>query len=92
MKSSKTILDLVPELGDKSLLQERTPHVVKNLIDFWGTSFFVDYVNLITNYTPTKDRPLRQGFPFDSMMELQKIVDKHNEKFPHYKVEISIWV
>lgn len=92
MKTQPTILDLVPEIGETSVLEERSPHIVKNLLDFWGTSFFMEYVDLIINYMPTKDRPARQGFPFDSLMELQKIVDKHNDKFPHYKTRIDIWI
>ena len=83
----KTIKDLVPEIND-SLLERFYPHIAKNIIDFWGTTYFNDYIERLS----VNDRGLREGFPFRVLMELQKILEVHNDKFPHYKKVYTVWV
>lgn len=82
----KSLEQILPEM-ELTLLQE-FPHVAKKLALFWGSIFFNDYVdNLVA-----VERKDRQGFPFHTIMELQKIIDKHEEIYPEFKRPRSIWV
>ena len=84
----KTIKDLIPEIDD-SLLERFYPHVAKNIIDFWGTTYFNEYMEKLS----VNDRgTIREGFPFSVLMELQKILEAHTNKFPHYKRVYTAWV
>jgi len=83
----KTLSDLVNGL-DESLIERFYPHVAKNLVDFWGTSYFNEYVESLS----ITNRGIRDGFPFSVLMELQKILEAHTDKFPHYKKIPSVWI
>lgn len=83
----KTLIELVPELKT-SLIQEAYPHIANNLVEFWGTSYFNEYVSLLG----TTHRNNRAGFAFPILMEIQKIIDAHGDKFPHYRQDTILWV
>ena len=83
----KTLLDLVPDLSE-SVLQRYYPHVAQNLVDFWGTSFFNDYIQQLS----TTNRNDRSGFTFSALMEIQKVAEAHSARFPHYKKVFTAWL
>lgn len=80
----KTLTDLIPN----SILQRDYPHVAQNLVDFWGTSYFNDYIDQLS----TTNRNNRSGFSFEALMEIQKVLDAHADRFPHYKRIYTVWV
>lgn len=89
------LYDMLPELGEKmgsadSIIDARFPHIAKNIIIMWGSSECMDYLDSLINYTPTSDRPDRQGFPFHAIIELNHIMSIHQEKFPTIKSRYSI--
>ena len=81
----KTLEDLVPGV---TVLSKDYPHVAQNIVDFWGTSYFNEYVEKLFS----TNRNSRTGFSFAAMMELQKILDAHLERFPHYKRIYTPWI
>jgi len=83
----KTLIDLVPDLTN-SVLHRDYPHVAQNLVDFWGTSFFNDYIDQLS----TTNRTDRNGFSFNGLMEIQKVAEAHSNRFPHYKKIFTVWV
>jgi hypothetical protein len=83
----KTLLDLVPDLTE-SVLHRYYPHVAQNLVDFWGTSFFNDYIEQLS----TTNRNDRSGFTFSALMEIQKVAEAHSTRFPHYKKIFTAWL
>lgn len=85
-KSSRTLQEILPDMELK--LYEEFPHVAQKLALFWNSPFFNDYIdNLVA-----VERSGRQGFPFHTLMELQKVIDKHEEMYPEFKRQRSIWV
>lgn len=78
--------EVVPQMNLS--IEKNFPHIFKNLSIFWGSSIFNDYVDTLVSV----ERKERQGFPFEVLMELQKIVDKHEEEYPQFKRQRSIWV
>lgn len=80
----KTLNDLIPD----SILEKEYPHVAQNLVDFWGTSFFNEYIDQLA----TTKRNDRSGFSFEALMEIQKVLDAHADRFPHYKRIYTVWV
>jgi hypothetical protein len=81
----KTLEDLVPGI---IVLSRDYPHVAKNIVDFWGTSYFNDYMEKLFS----TNRNDRAGFSFAALMELQKVLDAHLERFPHYKRVYTAWI
>lgn len=57
------------------------PHVAKYLSDFWGSTFFHEYVNQIL----THQRPQRQGFPLRIVREIHMAIEAHNDQYPFLK-------
>lgn len=90
----KTITELLPEvigtLGS-STFDEKYPHIAQKLCLFWGSEFFMDYVESLIMVVPNRQRPTRQGFPFETIKELRAIVDAHNEQYPQYARIIDLW-
>lgn len=80
----KTLTDLIPN----SILQRDYPHVAQNIVDFWGTSFFNEYIDQLA----TTNRNNRSGFSFEALMEIQKVLEAHTNKFPHYKRIHTVWL
>ena len=83
----KTLKDLIPEIED-SLIERFYPHIAKNIVDFWGTSYFNEYVESLS----TTNRGTRDGFPFSVLMEVQIILEAHTTKFPHFKKIYTVWL
>ena len=81
----KTLEDLVP---GATVLSKDYPHVAQNIIDFWGTSYFNDYMERLFS----TNRNNRAGFSFAALMELQKVLDAHLERFPHFKRIYTVWI
>jgi hypothetical protein len=57
------------------------PHVSKYLCDFWGSTFFHEYVDQIL----THQRPQRQGFPLRVVREIHIAIEAHNDQYPFLK-------
>ena len=57
------------------------PHVVKNVDLYWGFAECVPYLESLLVDT----RGGRRGFPFNTVLAIQKLVDLHNEKWPQHK-------
>lgn len=91
----KTIATIIPEITEKfgrCCFDEDYPHVGKNLCLFWGTEFFMDYVEKLIMVEPSPDRKTRQGFPFGALKELRFIVEEHNNRYPQYARIINLWM
>ena len=80
----KTLNELLPE----SILCRDYPHVARNLVDFWGTSYFNAYIEQLS----TTNRNDRAGFSFEALMEIQKVLEAHLDRFPHYKKIETVWL
>lgn len=81
------IYDLVPLIGDKtgsieSIIDKQYPHVAKKIYLMWGSTECLDFLEGLINFTPTPDRPHRQGFPFEVMTEIHLIIEQHQNDFP----------
>lgn len=88
------ISDIIPEIVEKfgrCRFDEDYPHISTKLCLFWGTEFFMDYVEQLIMVVPTPNRKARQGFPFEAIKELRFIVDSHNEQFPQYVRILNLW-
>ena len=81
------VYDLVPRIGEElgtidSVIDEQYPHIAEKINLFWGESELIEYLDNLTKYEPSPDRPDRKGFSFDVINELQIIIDTHHEQFP----------
>jgi len=82
---------LLPHLGDNIALQTVTqafPGIGEKLARYWGTKEFHAYMSgLLQN-----DRGVeRKGFPFEILMALHTLAEKHNKDFKHLFPTIDIW-
>jgi hypothetical protein len=60
------------------------PHLIEKLERQWGTP---ECRKLLAGLLVT-DREGRQGFPFDVLLAIDEIIEKHDEEFPQFKREI----
>jgi hypothetical protein len=91
-KKISYIITELPEKFGRCCFDEDYPHVSTKLCLFWGTEFFMDYVESLLMMEPSTTRKTRRGFPFEAIKELQFIVDEHNTRYPQYARIINIWM
>lgn len=71
-----------------SLILDKMPHVAEKIKLFWGTQYFVEYVNILI--TDTRDGE-RQGFPKEILKAIYSLSEKHNELYPPTKPKDNLW-
>jgi hypothetical protein len=69
------------------LLENRYPHVAKNIKLFWGSSYLPDY---ITNLMLDTRNGKRKGFPPDDAKALTDLLKIHDDVYPRY-IKYEIW-
>lgn len=90
MSGNKSQLkSLVPRLEEDNVLEEQFPHVVDNLILFWGEPEFLDQLERLLKYSYDPSRPNRSGFPFKAIQELEFILQEHIRMFPNIDTEYT---
>ena len=65
---NQKMIELLGEHADKypKHIEERFPHVFNKLIELWGTSQMIPYIDSLV----MSDRPNRAGFPFEVTAEI----------------------
>jgi hypothetical protein len=66
------------DIGPHQAPLEQYPHIIENLHDVWHSLDFYDYIKSLL----LPDRPGRQGFPLDVLMELEWLLDIHRTVLP----------
>lgn len=89
----KNLFEMLPTLGEHtgyidSIIDVDYPHISKKIILMWGSNECVDYIESLINYSHSHDRPMRQGFPLQALLELQFVLDEHVRQFPYMKSEL----
>ena len=85
----KTVFELLPELGEElgcidTTIDEQFPHIKEKILFLWGSVECADYLDSLLNYAPDPQRPnSRQGFPFQTVRELNIIQREHDRLFPY---------
>lgn len=87
-KQSKTLFELVPEIGIErgsgdSIIDEQFPHIKEKLLLLWGSRECMEYLQSLIEYSVSTDRSGRQGFPFHAVVELNIIRRVHHRDFSH---------
>jgi hypothetical protein len=75
------LITTVPKILEKygtCAIDLEHPHISKYMCNFWGSSYFHEYVNQLI----THQRPERQGFSIRVMRELYLAIEAHNEQYP----------
>ena len=77
----------IPEVKDKlgtssSVLDAKHGHVSKLMTTFWGRPEFYEYTEDLLLYSPSSDRPNRDGFQDDAVSEILLVINLHNALFP----------
>jgi len=57
---------------------EQFPHIIARMHEVWHTLEFYEYIKSLL----LPDRPGRQGFPLDVLMELEWLLDIHRNVVP----------
>lgn len=70
--------ELLQHLGDHAdaypiELEQQFPHIVARIADLWGTHHMESYLQSLI----VSDRPKRQGFPVEVIMEIYMIYETH---------------
>lgn len=89
-----TIASKVPAILEKygnCTLDEDYPHIAKYLFDFWGSTYFHEYIDSIMTHKPVSGRKIRAGFPLRAMQEIYLAIEAHNDRFPFLKPDEPIW-
>lgn len=68
---------------------DKYPHIQKKLDLYWGYKECRDYLGSLT----MSDRPNRQGFPLDTVMVIDELIDLHDSQFPTLKPKTihNVW-
>lgn len=90
----QNLYDMIPAIGEQtgyvdSIIDEQFPHIAEKIWIMWGSEECMNYIENLVNYSPTADRPERQGFPFQALIELNIILDEHQKQFPNIKTELT---
>lgn len=64
------------------------PHVHKKIVNTWGTSDFRPYVETLLFKDGRYDR---QGFPLNTFKAIIRLLDLHDEKYPHFTNSNEPW-
>lgn len=96
IKQYGSVFELVDTLGEQlgsvdSTIDELFPHIAKKILFLWGSPECVQYLDELIHFRPTSDRPTRQGFPLQAILELDIILKAHHKEFPQYKQADDIW-
>jgi hypothetical protein len=59
--------------------------IVPRLQQYWGTQKFVEYTTSLLLVYAKEDGSSREGFDLTAFMEIQTLLDLHNETFPLWK-------
>lgn len=63
------------------------PHIVTKLTLWWGTKECRDYLVGLT----TSDRIGRKGFPFETALVIQELIELHDKEYPKHTPSQTIW-
>ena len=79
----------IPEVKEKlgtasSVLDAKHGHVSKLMTTFWGRAEFYEYSQDLLLYSPSSDRPNRDGFQDDAVSEILLVTNLHNSLFPQF--------
>jgi hypothetical protein len=90
----KTLFELLPALGEQtgyidSIIDVDFPHISKNIITMWGSAECLVYIERTINYSHEPDRPIRQGFPLQVIIELQIALNEHMRQFPDIQSDFT---
>ena len=88
MKIEK-LTQLVPEIGETSVIDENYPHIVEKLIFLWDSPECMQYLDELLGYTYTSERPERRGFSLAALNELHLTQQTHHRLFPYVKSDYS---
>lgn len=88
------LYDLVPEIGATtgfidSKIDVDYPHITKTIILLWGSPECLNYIDSLLNYSASKDRNVRQGFPFVVLTELSCVLQEHRRQFPNIHADVT---
>lgn len=92
----QSLFEMLPAIGEQmgsidSIIDERFPHISKKIIFLWGSTECLQYIeNDLLHHSPTPDRPIRQGFPLQVLLELDIIHKEHQRQFPHITSDLII--
>ena len=85
---SKNIL-LTNNIPVPIVLSERHPHIVNNMMLFWGHKDFADYTDKLILNEQNPERMNRQGFLPDAFLEILNLLELHNQRFPQFSKNIK---
>lgn len=75
------VSDLVPALSFD--LEDKYPHISYNIVTMWGSQECLEYIESLLVHEPTPERPYRQGFSLETILDIESIYLFHQEKFPY---------
>lgn len=86
----QTLYDMLPAIGEQtgyidSIIDVDFPHIAEKIWLFWGEPECMSYLDELLNYSHSKDRPSRQGFPFQAIVELNIVMEEHQRQFPNIR-------
>ena len=71
------------------ILDIEFPKIAHRLSQLWGSVECLNEIENLLNYSYTKERPLRQGFSFSVILELQNLLVTHTNQFPFMHSEFT---
>jgi len=83
--------DLLPHMDNNSdfkVINEAFPRIGAKLSLFWGRAEFGPYMSDLLH---DKRGGNRQGFPFEVLMALHALAEKHNHDYRHLFSAVDIW-
>lgn len=91
MKIYDRVTDLKESGASFSLIDRDFPHIAKLLNMYWGSAECIKYIDELLNFVPTKERPSRNGFPFEVLLELNVIYEYHCREYPSSCQPKDVW-
>jgi len=92
----KRLVELFPELSEHldsdrlSAIESLYPHIAKKFDLLYGYQEFNNYIeNDLWCHEYTPERPVRQGFPLNVLIELDVILRSHIRQFPFLQSETA---
>lgn len=89
-KNTKSITDFTNNILVKNnipfpvVLAERHPHIVNNMMLFWGCKDFADYTDKLILNEQNQERVTRQGFLPDAFLEILNLLELHSQRYPEF--------
>ena len=82
------LLPPITGTDDFKLLNASFPRIADQISAIWGTAQFNPYLKGLLHDNRGGNR---HGFPFETLMALHAMAEKHNQEFAHLYSQLDIW-